>query len=188
MFRKIALRIYRIIVRPAREWSVAANEDVTLETFLAKYFHPLMGIISLSAFAGSFFSDHSLEWALKASIREFLTYFTGFYFASLLLKRAINRWFAVAQSDRTEFFVAYTSSPVYVASIITSLFGAGSQIVYLLVPYIFYILWEGATLYMKVDENDHNRFSFIAVSIILAAYLMIDRLVKYMIITPHAGE
>ncbi|MDR1455617.1 MAG: YIP1 family protein [Tannerella sp.] len=184
MFRKIFLRIYFIIVHPAREWRVLAEEERESEHFYSSYFHPLLGLIALAAFLGSVFSSRSVETALKLSILEFVVYFAGFYLSSFLLKKIMERSCAGAHTERIPYFAVYASSPVYLISIITSLFGSGSQAVYFFLPYTAYIIWEGASNYMGIEEEKQIRFSGAStLLLLLIPYLIYFIIKKFMLIT-----
>jgi hypothetical protein len=190
MFRKLLLRIYFLIVQPSKEWRALAEEEQGFDKFLSIYFHPLLGIITLAAFVGAIIARWSVETtlnkhveaALKSSILEFTAYFAGFYLASFLLKEIIKRKYAEANVKRASCFVAYASSPVYLISVITSLSGPGAQVVYFFLPYTVYIIWEGATIYLGVEEKKQMGFSLTSAVLVLIPYLIYFIISKLMLI------
>ncbi|MDR2627117.1 MAG: YIP1 family protein [Dysgonamonadaceae bacterium] len=167
MFRKLFLRIYSLIVQPSKEWRTLAEEEQGLDRFLSTYFHPLLGIIALAAFAGALFARKGIEMALKSSILEFVIYFAGFYSVSFLLKEIMNRKYPAANIKRAPSFVVYASSLIYLISIVISLFGSSFQVAYLFLPYTLYIVWEGTTTYMEIEENKQIRFSVMCTVLLL---------------------
>jgi hypothetical protein len=187
MFRKIFQRIYFIIVQPAKEWRELAEEEIAHERFLSVYFYPLLGVLTLAAFVGNMLSTHAIELALKVSIQEVVTYFAGFYFAAFLLKEIINRKFTSANVKRIPYFIVYASSLIYMVGIVVSLFGQGFQVIYLLLPYTVYIIWEGARVYMGIREEQQIGFSIASSLIVLTPYLIGYFIDKFMLITPYAG-
>jgi hypothetical protein len=187
MFRKIFQRIYFIIIQPAKEWRKLGEEKITYERFLAVYFYPLLGMLTLAAFVGSMLSTRAIELALKVSIQEVVAYFSGFYLAVFLLKEIINRKFTTANVKRASCFIVYASSLIYMIGLVISLFGQGFQVIYLLLPYTVYIIWEGARVYMGVREDQQIGFSIAASLIVLIPYLIRYFIDKFMLITPHAG-
>jgi hypothetical protein len=181
MFRKIFLQIYFIIVQPPKEWRVLADDEQEFEKFLSSYFHPLLGIITLAAFVGSFFPSHSIEMALKASILEFVTYFAGFYLSSFVLKKIIICYkYEHANIKRIPYFVVYASSPIYLISIISSL--SDFQVIYIFLLYTFYIIWEGATTYMGIKEEKQICFSIISSLIVGIPYIIYFIINEFMLI------
>ncbi|MDR1119595.1 MAG: YIP1 family protein [Dysgonamonadaceae bacterium] len=187
MFRKIFQRIYFIIIQPAKEWRKLGEEEIAHERFLAVYFYPLLGILTLAAFVGNILSTKTIELALKISIQEVVAFFSGFYLSVFLLKEIINRKFTAANIKRTSCFIVYASSLIYMIAIVVSLFGEQFQVIYLLLPYTVYIIWEGARAYMGIREEQQISFSIVSSLIVLIPYLIRYFIDKFMLITPHAG-
>ncbi len=188
MFKKIFLRIFQFITQPARTWFSLADEDMGNDKFLSNYLYPIFGMLTLSAFLGIFIAEKSIEPALKASIREFVSFFAGFYLASFLLKEVMLRMFDQVPAKRCQHFTAYASSLIYVVSMAVSLFN-GFGLIYLFLPYTVYLIWEGAIPFMRIREEDQVKFTAIASVIIFVPYLISLIINEFMLIAPvHATK
>jgi len=187
MFKNIFQRIIYFIIQPTQSWETATEEDQEVDKLLSGYLYPIFGTITLAAFIGSFWAGQSIEVALKASIREFSAAFAGFYLASFLLKEIMERYFEKSTLKRCQFFVAYSSSLIYLVSIAGSLTN-GFGLFYLCLPYTVYIVWEGASSFMAVKEEQQLKFTTLATIVLASPFLISFVINKFMLITPiHAA-
>lgn len=180
MLKKIFQKMFYFITQPEKSWASAANEEMEMERFLANFLYPILGVITLAAFVGTYWSTKVIETALKVSIGEFVAFFAGFYLASFLLKEVMSRYFVKTPMKQCQHFVVYASSLVYFVSMAASLFN-GLGLLYLFLPYTIYMVWEGAEPFMKIEEDKQIKFTAMASIVLIAPYLVKFIINKFML-------
>ena len=81
-------------------------------------------------------------------------------------KKDLNLWLR---------FVGYSSSLMFALNIVLQLLPE-FFFLQVFVLYTFYIVWEGAISYMKVEEAERMKFTFISTVIILFTPVVIEKL------------
>jgi len=182
MLKQLFQILYKMISRPAKGWSERAEEKPSgNEVFFKTYLYPLIGIIALLTFIGGFFTEKefNLEAALRYTINITVTLFLGFYLASFLLSEWISRYLGLSkQPERCRRFVGYSSSLIYVLYLIKALL-PHLFFLDLFLLYTVYIIWEGAGIYLKIDEKKKLSFTIGASLIILLSPYLI-RLILFL--------
>ena len=178
MFKRIFGLLIKIIFQPAKAWNILSQqkEDTNNDSFLKSYLYPLFGIIILLSFLGVFFNrkEFDVQDALKTTINLTVTVFLGFYLASFLLTELMARMFSRPKESRLcQRFVGYSSALVYALYMVLALFPE-FFLFKISVFYSVYIVWEGATSYMNINENKKLNFTILASLIILASPYLIE--------------
>lgn len=176
MFKRIIQLLFKFILLPAKTWrNVSGKEDTDNDLFVKNYLYPVFGIIALASFLGIFISkrEFDVELALKTTISITLTVFLSFYLASFLLNEFIRRKFRIeVQTYKTQRFVAYSSSLIYIIYIISSLVPS-LFFIKIIALYTFFIIWTGADSFMEIDGDKKLNFTiFAGLIIILSPYLL----------------
>ena len=187
MLKDIFQRIFLLITQPAKTWALLAEENEEVDKLFSKYLYPIFGLIALTAFLGALISNQSMEIALVITIREFVSFFAGFYLASFALNELTSRMFKRHSLKHCQHFTAYSSSLIYTIAIADSLFG-GLGLLYFFLPYTVYMIWEGAAPFMQVSEDKIIKFTIIASFVMLVPYMLAAIINRFMLTTPtHAG-
>ncbi|MDR3194498.1 MAG: YIP1 family protein [Tannerella sp.] len=178
MFKELYSRLTGLIFKPAETWAKLKQREEEQETFLSRYLYPLMGLIALAAFVGVLFSrkEFSLEIALKSAIKALISNMGGFFLAVYLMNELWRSVFR-RHKDRTLWycFAGYASALMFVLSMVLALlpefffFRAA-------VLYTAYMIWEGAPVYMQVDEKERLKFTACASAVIIVMPQAIDYL------------
>ena len=180
MLREIVDLIYSLILQPAKSWSeLAEKKDTDSEQFLNRYLYPVFGIMALFAFIGvvTHKKEFDVQVALKTTISLVVSVFLGFYLASFALTEALNSVFGkIKQPKIHQQFVGYASSLIYVVNMLLALF---PELVFLkfLILYTVYMVWEGATPYLDIEEDIKTKFTVIAGAIILIIPTLVESLI-----------
>ena len=184
MFKNIFDLLIRLILQPAKAWDTLSDKQETNnDLFFKSYLYPLFGLVALLSFVGVFFSSKSfdIQLALKNSIRLIIAVFIGFYLASFLLSEVMKRIFDHSGEIKLcQRFVGYSSSLIYVLSMILSLFPEEFFFLYIFLFYTIYIIWEGSVRYMYIKEKEQVKFSAFASMIILVCPYLINT-IMYML-------
>ncbi|MDR1779382.1 MAG: YIP1 family protein [Tannerella sp.] len=169
MYRNIFDRLTGLIFKPKETWREIPQGEDEHEAFLCRFVYPVLGLVALAAFVGVFFNrkEFDLVIALKSSIKECVSYGGGFFLGAYLLNEI---WGAIFKRQKDIklclFFVGYSSSVMYVLSIIMSLL---PEVFFLrvLTVYTVYVIWEGAIPFMHVDEGEQMKFTVLASLIVM---------------------
>jgi hypothetical protein len=146
------------------------------ETFLSRFVYPFIGLITLATFVGNFLSrrDFDLQSALKMSILSLISSIGGFFLASYLLNEIWNRFFGREKDFKLcQRFIGYSFVAVFAVDIILSLLPE-FFFLKIFMLYTIYIVWEGARLYMEVDETGQLKLSLIATALIIFVPVLIE--------------
>ena len=178
MYKEILKWVIGLISQPTKAWHVLSKREENHEAFLSGFIYPLIGLVTIAAFAGVLFTmkQFDLEHALKEAIRALVSSFGGFYVGAYLMneiwqglfkrKKDLNLWLR---------FVGYSSSLMFALNIVLQLLPE-FFFLQVFVLYTFYIVWEGAISYMKIGEHERMKFTFITTIVVLATPFVIEKM------------
>lgn len=178
MYKALFKLIIAIISQPSRTWKMLeiryfgdGKEEVApkdYELFLSRYLYPFLGLLTVAAF----FSictrqEFDLEIALKSSVVSFVSAFGGFHLASYVVNEIWGGFFKQKKElQRFQLFVGFGSALLYTLNIIWLLL-PDFFFLYIFVLYTVYIVWEGTTIFLKIEENLHMKMT-----VLLSAFIM----------------
>ncbi|MDR1456387.1 MAG: hypothetical protein LBJ01_12100 [Tannerella sp.] len=182
MFNTIFNRLTGLIFKPAGTWKKLSGREEEKDAFLSRYIYPLIGLIALAAFVGVLFSrkEFSFEIALKSAIKALISNMGGYFLAVYLMSEAWKSIFRRHRDiGRWHYFVGYASALMFAMNMLLALL---PEFFFLraAVLYTAYIIWEGATVYMQVREEERLKFSAFASTVIIGMPLAIDYLLFLM--------
>lgn len=169
MYKDIIKWVIAIVSQPRRAWDMLSKKEEQGDEFLSRFVYPLIGLVTAAAFLGILFTrkEFDIELALKASIKTLVASFGGFFLGAYLLSEIWQSWFKRERDLKLcQRFVGYSSSVMFALSIILALLPE-FFFLRIFVLYTFYIVWEGAEPYMKVEEPVRMKFTCVATGIIL---------------------
>ena len=152
MYKEIFKLVIALISQPAKAWDMLTRREEKEDEFLSRFVYPLIGFVTVAAFIGVLFTrkEFDVELALKSSIRTMVASFGGFYLASYLLSEFWQGWFKRGKDLKLcQRFVGYSSSLMFALNIVLMLLPE-FFFLRIFVLYTFYIVWEGAALYMQI--------------------------------------
>lgn len=176
MYKDIFKWVIMIISQPAKAWKELREKEETNEVFLSRFIYPLIGLLTVIAFLGILFTrkEFDVELALKASIRTLVASFGGFFLSSYLLNEIWNGFFKREKDNPLWLrFVGYSSSLMFALNAVLMLI---PEFFFLrvFILYTFYIVWEGAPIYMQVSDDERLKFVVISTSLILITPYLIE--------------
>jgi hypothetical protein len=186
MFKQLFILLFNLICYPQKAWaslSEELEEDVSdnNEKFYKNYLYPIIGIIALLSFVSVFLKEFSLQVALKTVLKQLFIYFGGFYLASYLFALFVySRFKEEPNKLLCEKYVGFSSALVYGIAMLLSVFPA-LFFLQLIVFYTIYMVWEGATNYLKIDEDEMVRFTVYSSIVILFSPVLIEVLIKFLL-------
>jgi len=169
-----------IILKPGETWNELSRQDGKRDTFLSQFFYPLIGVIAFAAFFGILFTrkEFDFEIALKITLRTVIAVAGGFFLGAYFLNEVWKTVFRQPKEmELCRSFVGYSSSLMFVLFIITSLLPE-FFFLHIFVLYTVYIIWEGAVVYMQVDEQERLKFTVIASFIVILMPFVIEQTLR----------
>ncbi len=169
MYKDIFKWVVMIISQPAKAWELLSKKEEKGDEFLSRFVYPLIGLLTVVAFLGILFTrkEFDIEFALKASIRTLVASFGGFFLSAYLLNEIRSGYFKREKNNQLcQRFVGYSSSLMFTLDAVLMLI---PEFFFLrvFVLYTFFIVWEGAPVYMQTDENERLKFVVVSTSLIL---------------------
>lgn len=169
MYKDIFNRIVLIVTQPAKAWDMLAQEEEGKEDVLSRFVYPLIGMLTVAAFLGAVFTHKGFdtELALKASIRELVAAFGGFFLSAYLLNElGYSRFKMEKDLALWQRFVGYASSLMFVLNAVLMLVPE-FFFLRMFTIYTFYIIWEGTGVYLKTEEKSRLRFVGTVTAVVL---------------------
>lgn len=169
MYKDIFKWVVLIVSQPAKAWEQLKNKEEKKDEFLSRFIYPLIGILTVAAFLGIFVTrkEFDIEIALKASILTLVASFGGFFLSVYILNEIWAGLFKREKDNKLwQRFVGYSSVLMFSLNIVLELI---PELFFLPIfsLYTFYIVWEGAPIYMEVEDEDRLKFTVISTSLIL---------------------
>jgi hypothetical protein len=180
MYQELIKRVIAIVSQPGKAWRELAEKEEKGDDFLTRFVYPLIGLITVAAFVGILFKqkEFNTEIALKTSVKALVSYFGGFFLAAYFLNELWQVMFGQEKDLKLcQRFTGYSSALMYSLAIILSLLPASDFFfLYAFLLYTIYIVWEGATPYMKVPDAARVKFTIVASVLIVALPFIIEYL------------
>ncbi len=169
MYKSILKWILALVIQPSKAWKVLNKKKNQTDDVLGGFVYPIIGCLTLIAFVGVLITHKAsdVQMALKSAITILASSFGGFYLAVYLLNE-LGVKFLNREKDLNlwKHFVAYGSSLMFALNAILILIPE-FFFLRIFVLYTFYIIWEGAPIYMQVEEKDQQKFVGIVTAVIL---------------------
>jgi hypothetical protein len=185
MYKELLRQVVFLISNPRRAWQELAGKGEKGDESLTGFVYPLIGLVAAAAFVGVFFTEaeFSVEVALKTSIKALFSAVGGFFLSAYLLNEVWKGVFRrEADQGLCQRFVGYSSVAMFVIHILFSFlpFLPLSRFFFMRV-FIFFIptmliAWEGATPYMRVENELRLKFTIIVSLLIVILPEIISRL------------
>jgi hypothetical protein len=160
----LADRARAIIAQPAQEWNVIAAEPATTTEILRGYVVPLALIGPIFTLAGSLlFAQRGFAYACAAAVLEFILEIVAVFVVAFLAD-ALGPSFGGTKDQVPAFkWIAYASTPRWLAGIFTIIPIFGSLIVLIASLYSLYLLYLGAGPAMRVPQDKTLGFTLVVV-------------------------
>ena len=180
MYKEIVKLVIMMISQPTKTWKMLQERrekderetgSIRYEAFQSDYLYPFIGILTVAAFFSVCTRQEvDIEQALKSAIVTFVSTFGGFYLASYLLNELWQGFFKKEKNlPLCQMFVGFSSALMFTL-----------DIVWMLLPdfffvYTFYIVWEGSTVFMQIEEAAQMKFTVFASVLIIAMPHLIEK-------------
>ena len=166
MLRQILTLLYKLTAEPAPTWKSLSEkkQEKDNEEFYKDYLLLIFGIIAFLSFIGILFatSSFNVQLALKTVIKQLIVYGGSFYALSIIFSKYLFPRFGLEENKIiAERFIGYSSALIYLVAMVHALF-PGFILLEILTLYTIYIIWVGATQFLKMEENRLVKFTIFA--------------------------
>ena len=181
MYKNLFNLVYNLIVYPGKTWvQLSEDQNKDNEIFYKSYLNPILGFIALFSFVGVCISLGKIDFqfALKAVLKQTLTYFVAFYCTSWGLSAILRSYFYFpVERFVLERFVGYSSIVVYLTAMFSALFPS-LFFLQIFSIYTLYLVWQGAVFYFKLNEDIWVKFTIFAGVLILIFPLLVGFIIS----------
>ena len=171
-----------MISSPAKAW-----EEISLEEDrrkgLATFVYPMIGLCGMAVFASVFLYNFASEdlttnqlfqLAMTRCCGVFVALFAGYFLAAKTVSKMARSMFRVdCDMPKAEQLVGYAMVVPFVLKIIVELIPPFFILKLIFQFYIIYVIWEGARILLKMNDNKSTWFSiFSSLVIILCPWII----------------
>ncbi len=167
-----------LISSPAKAW-----EEISLEQdrrmVLSTFVYPMIAFCGLAVFVGTLigigFSGPALQIAMTNCCATFVALFGGFFLVAYLTNlygmKVLKR---PGEQALCQEFVGYSMVVSFVLCIITGLIPSFLFLQLIFQFYVVYVVWEGASRLMHVDDSKRLAYTLSVSVFIIAAPMLIQ--------------
>lgn len=181
-YKTIFNRLKKLILSPSSEWEVIGSEDNQGISVVNQFALPLIALCTAAAFIGTsiYLDGFNLEEALKQSLLVFCSLYATVFLAMGVLYFLSPRFGIEQDKNRFFTFATYASSVIFAVKFVTELF---PELFFLKILnlYTAYIIWEGVTPLLKVNEEQKPAFVVLASFVIIAGNYLMFRLLHLLL-------
>lgn len=179
LFKKVLL----LISSPAKAW-----EEISLEEDrrrgLATFVYPMIGLCGMAVFANVFIYNFASEdftpnqlfqLAMTKCCAVFVAFFAGFFLAAKIVSKMARSLFRVdCDMPKAEQLVGYAMAVPFILKILVELVPPFYILKLIFQFYIIYVIWEGARVLLKMNENKSSWFSIFSSLVIIFCPFFIE--------------
>ena len=184
----ITERVKNILITPKTEWEVIKAENTNLQVLFVSYVLPL----SLLAAAGVFLHGlifpgvSGLKFFIVSAIITFVANAVSFFLSSYIIDALAGSFNSEKAINKSAQLVAYSSTPSYIASLLSFVPGIGTLISIAGMIYGIYLMYLGIGPLKKTSEEQKVAYMVVAYLVIIAIYF-ITAAVTGMLLFPLFG-
>jgi len=178
-YKELFNRALLLISSPAKAW-----EEILLDKDRHKVFsgfvYPLLGLVAFSVFLGTLFTHgwggpQSFQIAMTRCCAVTIALFGGFYTSAYILN-GLSVWKFNLRDDllQAQCLIGYSLVVTFSLKIITGLLPNFQIVSWFLQFYVVYIIWEGARVFIKIDESKRLLFTLLASFFLLSTPFIIE--------------
>ncbi|MEG1562481.1 MAG: Yip1 family protein [Bacteroides sp.] len=155
-----------LISSPAKAWEEIRLEEDRRKVF-TEFAYPMIGLCGLAVFVGSLVTygwggPQSFQIAMTNCCAVAVALFGGYFLAAYAINALRVKMFHQANDIvLTQQFVGYAMVVVFLLQLIVGLLPDFRIIGWLLQFYTVYVVWEGASVLMHVEEKNRLRFTIL---------------------------
>jgi len=176
-FKKLFLRLWRLMVSPRQEWE-AIREESPRPDVLMTFFFPLTCCCGLAVLLGRLVREGFVSTFMSAfaeAVVACLGLVVAFYLSMAIVGWLGTRYLHVETDRRdTTLLVGYSFAVVFALTMLVGLFPEWVLFKWVLQFYVVYVVWVGADVVMQLGEDRRMTFSLLVSAVILLVPFLIQ--------------
>ena len=170
----------KLISSPAKAWEEISIEEDRRKVFTA-FVYPMIGLCGLSVLIGSLITagwgePQSFQIAMTNCCAVAVALFGGYFLAAYVINQLMMRMFGMSNNiPLVQQFAGYSLVVTFLLRIITGILPDFFIITLLLQFYTVYVVWEGASVVMRIEEKNRLRFTIFSSVLLIICPLVIER-------------
>lgn len=186
-YQDIFRQIKALLSSPAKAWEEIVHLDI--RAVYSDFVYPMIGFCCLSVFVGTLFSygwssPESFQKALSSCCEVAVALFGGFFMAAYGINQIGIRLLKLPDNlPLARQFTGYALVVPFLIQFISGLFPDFSVPGIVLQLYVVFIVWEGAAVLMKVQENNRLLFTVLSTILLIFSPSVIKSTFHYLIST-----
>jgi len=182
-YRNLFKKVLLLISSPAKAWEEISFEEDRRKVMVT-FVYPMIGLCGMAVFASVFIynfpnvdltPNQLFQMAMTKCCAVFIAFFAGYFLAAKMVSKMARSVFKVdCNMAKGEQLVGYAMVVPFVLKIIVELIPPFFILKLIFQFYIIYILWEGARVLLKMNENKSSWFSIFASILIVVCPSVIE--------------
>lgn len=164
-YKKLFKRAILLISSPAKAWEEISQED--RRAVFATFVYPMIGLCGLSVFIGTLLDSGltpiSFQRAMTECCAVFVSLFGGYFLAAYGINQLGIKMFGLKNDlSSVHQFAGYALVVTFLLDIVTGILPGFFILSWIFQFYIIYIVWEGSSKLMHVDEKKQMSYTIMA--------------------------
>jgi hypothetical protein len=180
-------RAMNMILSPAREWRVIAEEKRTMRSLLGRYVIPMALIPAIACFIGYglvgangiLFRMSGPYWGISMALNSFITSLAVYFLGTILIDKLAPGFGASRDPGRSAQLVAYSYTPAWLAGIFYALPGWQQGVV--LGLYSVYIFYVGLLEIKPLPEDQRVAYTVVSAVLLITIRFLVGLLLSDLI-------
>lgn len=161
-----------LISSPAKAWE-EINREEDKRKVMGTFVYPMIGLCGFSFFLGAIFTNgmgaQGFQIALTECCSVFVSLFGGYFLAAYIINKLGMSMFNMEDNNQLiQQFVGYSLVVTFLLDIIAGIIPDFFILRWILQFYVIYVVWEGARILLKVDEQKRMAYTVMASLAIIA--------------------
>ena len=168
-------RVKNILITPKTEWEVINNETATPQSLLTGYVLPLAIIAAIGPLLQAFLfaGGVGLSFFLVTALIGFIAQVIGFYISSMIIDALANSFGSEKNLGKSAQLVAYSSTPSYIAALLSFIPGLGIILSFVAWGYGIYLMYLGIGPLKKTPEDKKVAYMIVAFLVMIVLYFIL---------------
>lgn len=164
-YKRLFKRAILLISSPAKAWEEISLED--RRAVFAAFVYPMIGLCGLSVFIGTLLDSGmtplSFQRALTECCAVFVSLFGGYFLAAYGINQLGMKIYGLKNDlPLIHQFAGYALVVIFLLEMITGILPGFFILSWIFQFYIIYIVWEGASRLIHVDEKKQMSYTIMA--------------------------
>lgn len=181
--RTLVQRVIQLLLKPAEEWQVIANERPNKKELLIRYVLVLAIVPAVCSFLYyAVFSEYTVIYGVVKAISQYLLAITMVYVSSIITDKLSPSFEAEHNPERSFQLVTYAMTPVWVSSILWLVPGISVVSSIIGFAYMLYILMKGIPVMKQPLEEKVKGFTILLSIIMFILFLLIGAIISFILL------